>query len=83
MGIIIGVAGLSLMNRVQPAPLIIQAPSATVTPVPTNTPGPIRVFVNGQVVSAAVYELPTNSIVDAANQAAGGFTDEANTAVVN
>lgn len=83
MGIIMGVAGLTLLNRVQPAPLIIQPPLATDLPEATKTPGPIRVFVNGQVIAADVYELPPESIVDAAITAAGGFTDEANTAVVN
>jgi comEA protein len=62
-GIIVGVGGLALMNRVQPAPLIIQPAAPTHPPEPTVTPGPMRVFVNGQVTVPDVYELPTDSIV--------------------
>jgi competence protein ComEA len=47
------------------------------------TPGLLRVFVNGAVRQTAVYELPPNSLVQQAIDAAGGFADEANTAVIN
>ncbi len=83
LGIIIGVGGLTLSKRVQPAPIVIVPPEPTATPEATATPGPIRVFVNGQVAEPAVYELPPGSLVEAAVEAAGGFTEEANTAVVN
>ena len=83
IGAILTAGGMTLMNRTQPAPIIIHPPEPTATIAPTETPGPIQVFVNGQVLSAAVYELPANSIVEDAIGAAGGFTDEANTAVVN
>lgn len=83
MGIIIGVGGMTLRNRTQPAPIVIHPPEPTTTPAPTSTPSPIRVYVNGQVSAAAVYELPPNSIVEDAIAVAGGFTNQANTAVVN
>ncbi|NJN54048.1 MAG: hypothetical protein HC804_04400 [Anaerolineae bacterium] len=83
LGIAVGVGGMTLSKRVQPAPIVIVPPPPTSTPSPTNTPAPIRIYVNGQVVSPAVYTLPTDSIVQAAVQAAGGFTEEANTAVIN
>lgn len=83
IGIIIGVGGLVLTNRARPAPIVIVPPEPTPTPQATATPGPIRVFVNGQVAAPAVYELPSQSIVEQAVEAAGGFTAEANTAVVN
>jgi len=80
LGIVAGVGGLTLMNRVQPAPIVIQAPPL---PEPTPTPGPIRVYVNGQVTQPDVYTLPLGSIAEEAITAAGGFMPEADTAVVN
>lgn len=83
IGIIIGVGGLTLLKGVQPAPIVIQPPAATATPEATATPGPLRIFVNGQVADADVYELLPGSIAAAAIEAAGGFTAEADTAIVN
>lgn len=83
IGVILGAGGVTLSSRVQPAPIQIQAPPPTPLPTPTATPGPLRVFVNGAVVNAAVYELPPGSIVQQAIEQAGGFTGEADTAVVN
>ncbi len=83
IGIIIGVGGLTLLKGVQPAPIVIQSPAPTATPEATATPGPLRIFVSGQVAAADVYELLPGSIAAAAIEAAGGFTAEADTAVVN
>jgi len=83
LGVAAGVGGVTLNNRVQPAPIVIVPPEPTPLPEPTATPGPIRVFVSGQVAAPAVYELPPASIVQQALEAAGGFTSAANTAVVN
>jgi competence protein ComEA len=83
LGIIVGVGGLTLSKQVQPAPIVIVPPEPTSAPAATATPGPIRVFVNGQVAEPAVYELPPGSLVEAAIEAAGGFAAEADTAVVN
>ncbi len=83
LGIAVGVGALTMLKRVQPAPIVIQPPPPTSTPSPTGTPSPIRIHVNGQVVAPAVYTLPPDSIVQTAVQAAGGFTAQANTAVVN
>ena len=83
VGIIVGVGGMTLSKQVQPAPIVIVPPEPTTTPEATATPGPIRVFVNGQVAQPAVYELPPGSLVESAIEAAGGFTEEADTAVVN
>lgn len=80
LGIAAGVGGLTMMNRVQPTPIIIQPPP---TSVPTATPGPLRVFVNGQVAAPDVYQLPPGSILQTAVAAAGGLTNEADTAVIN
>ena len=83
LGIIVGVGGMTLMNRTRPAPIVIHPPEPTATALPTATPSPIRVYVNGQVIHEAVYELAHGSIVEDAIMAAGGLTDEANRAVVN
>ncbi len=87
IGLLLGsgitVGGLTLSQRVQPAPIIIVPPEPTLIPEPTLTPGPIKVFVNGAVAQAAVYELPPDSIVEQAIIAAGGFTEQANRIVVN
>ncbi|MFQ5420293.1 MAG: helix-hairpin-helix domain-containing protein [Anaerolineae bacterium] len=87
LGLVIGatlaIAGLTLANRVRPAPIVIVPPEPTPTAVPIATPGPIQVFVNGHVARPAVYALPPNGRVQEAIDAAGGFADDADTAVVN
>lgn len=83
VGIIVGAGGVTLTGRVQPAQIVIQPPAPTAQPDPTATPGPLRVFVNGAVASPAVYELAPDGIVQQAIEQAGGFTEEADTAVVN
>ncbi len=82
-GSILTFLGVGLMRQTQPAPLEIIPPAPTATAEPTATPGPIRVYVNGAVASAAVYTLPPGSLVEQAIAAAGGFSADANTAVVN
>lgn len=71
------------MRQVQPAPIVIQPAPPTAEPEATATPGPLRVFVNGAVAAAAVYEVAPGSIVQHAIEQAGGFTEGADTAVVN
>ena len=82
-GAIFATVGLTLNRRILPAPILIEPPPALPTAVPTETPGPIRVFVNGAVKDSAVYEVPASSILEAVIEKAGGFTEEANRAVVN
>ncbi|MCP4415853.1 MAG: ComEA family DNA-binding protein [Chloroflexi bacterium] len=83
VGIILGAGGMTLTQRVQPAPIVIQPPAPTAEPSPSATPSPLRVFVNGAVANPAVYELAPNGIVQQAIEQAGGFTAEADTTVVN
>lgn len=83
LGVAVGIAGLTMLKKVQPAPIVIVPPAPTLTPAPTDTPGPLRIYVNGQVITPAVYSLPMGSIVQGAVEAAGGFTEMADTAVVN
>ena len=83
IGFSTSLGGITLMNQVRPAPIIITPPEPTPLPEATPTPGLIRVYVNGAVHEAAVYELPPNSLVQQAIEAAGGFKEEANTAIIN
>ena len=83
VGTILGVSGMVLRQRVQPAAIQIIPPDPTATPAPTPTAGPIQVYVNGAVANPDIYELPPDSIVAAAIEMAGGFSEQANTAVVN
>ncbi|MEZ4591228.1 MAG: helix-hairpin-helix domain-containing protein [Chloroflexota bacterium] len=83
VGMIVGAGGVALVGRAQPTPIVIQPPVPTAQPQPSPTPGPLRVFVSGAVTAPAVYEMPHNAIVQQAVERAGGFTPEADTAVVN
>lgn len=63
--------------------LIITPPPPTPTPLPTPTPRPLRVYVSGAVNRPDVYELPADSIVKDAIEAAGGTTSEADLDRIN
>jgi competence protein ComEA len=78
IGLLILVAVTALSIRWKPAETIIIEP-----PVPTATPGPIRVHVSGAVVSADVYDLSPDSIVRDAINAAGGANSEADLENIN
>ncbi len=83
----VGVGGtavfFALSNRVQPAPIIIVPPEPTATQAPSPTPAPLTVFVNGAVVAPGLVEIPANGRLQDAIAAADGFTDDANTAIIN
>ncbi|MCP5097522.1 MAG: ComEA family DNA-binding protein [Chloroflexi bacterium] len=83
IGATIGIGAVTLLRQTRPAPIVINPPEPTSPPLPTATPGSIQVYINGAVVMPDIYELPPNSNVEAAIKAAGGFTEKANTAVVN
>ncbi len=83
IGIIVAVGGMTVAKQTQPAAIVINPPEPTPAPKATATAGPIRVYVNGQVLSPDVYELSPNSIVEDAILSAGGFTAAANKNVVN
>ena len=70
-------------ERSTPAPIKINTPVPTATLLATATAQPIQVFVNGAVKVPDVYVLPPDSRMKQAVEAAGGFTDEANSAVIN
>ncbi len=87
VALFVGVGGtavfFALNNRVQPAPIIIVPPEPTATQAPSPTPAPLTVFVNGAVVAPGVVKIPANGRLQDAIAAADGFTEDANTAVVN
>lgn len=70
-------------RRPEPEPISILTPEPTATPLPTPTPRPLRVYVSGAVMRPDVYELPYDSIVRDAIDAAGGPTGEADLNRIN
>jgi competence protein ComEA len=87
LALLAGAAGAigvqALANRTGPAPIRILPPPPTSIAQPTATPGHIKVYVSGQVMLPSVVELPPGSIVDDAIRTAGGFTIQADTAILN
>jgi competence protein ComEA len=89
VGVLIGVGVMELREASRSEPVIINTAvptattEATTMPGPTSTPQPIQVFVNGAVNAPDVYILPPDSRVKQVIEAAGGFSDGANTAVIN
>ena len=80
--IILGVVIVFLRRPAQPE-LIVTSPPPTATPLPTPTPPPVQVYVSGAVTHPDVYELPTESIVKDAIEAAGGAASEADLDRIN
>ena len=83
LGAIIALAGSTLLRWTRPPPIVIEAPPPSPTAAPTETPGPLRVYVSGEVGQPAVYELPPGSIVADVVEMAGSFTEEAAAEAVN
>ncbi|MGB1251496.1 MAG: helix-hairpin-helix domain-containing protein [Candidatus Promineifilaceae bacterium] len=74
---------VTLSNQVRPAPIqILPAPTAT-SLLPTTTPTPYSIYVNGEVHQPGVYVIPHTGRVQDVVQAAGGFTDVAWSDAVN
>jgi competence protein ComEA len=88
-GFVLAMVASLFLRQPDPVPILIDTPVPTATVEPTITPGstvtaqPIQAFVNGAVNEPDVYILPPGSRVKQIVEAAGGFTDEANTAVIN
>jgi competence protein ComEA len=82
-GAALGLGALALRDRSTPAPIKIVPPAPSATPLPTETPAPIQVYVSGEVLAPDVYALPVDSRIKQLVEAAGGFTEMANTAVIN
>jgi hypothetical protein len=71
------------LRRPEPEPISILPPEPTATPLPTPPPRPLCVYVSGAVAHPDVYELPYDSIVKDAIEAAGGPTGEADLNRIN
>jgi competence protein ComEA len=64
--------------------LIAVPPKGTpVTLIPLSTPGPITVYIHGDVQQPGVYTLPHTSRLSNAVEAAGGMLDTADTSSIN
>lgn len=74
-GLAAGVMGF--MRSTQPAPIHIEPPP------PTATPMPWQVYVSGAVNDPGVYVVEPGMIVEDVIRLAGGFTDEADRNLVN
>ena len=72
-----------ISRQSRPAPIYITPASPSPTAAATETPGPLTVFINGQVARPGVIELPEGSIIQDAIEASGGYTSQANGDVVN
>jgi competence protein ComEA len=83
VGLTIGVGIATLSGRTRPAPIHISPPPPTATAQPEATAAPLHVYISGEVVEPEVYTVPPGSILQDVVVAAGGFTDAAETSVVN
>lgn len=83
LGAVLALVAVGLLRQTRPTPIIIQPPPPSPTPAPSATAAPLRVYVSGAVVHAAVYRLPAGSIVADAVEAAGNFRQDAATELVN
>jgi competence protein ComEA len=83
LGLIVFALAFTLFNRTQPAPIFISPPAPTATQQPTSLPGPLRIYISGEVLQPDVYELPEGAILRDAVNAAGGFTADAMKSAVN
>ncbi|MGB3712947.1 MAG: hypothetical protein WA996_00800, partial [Candidatus Promineifilaceae bacterium] len=62
LGVAAGALIVSLSGRSSSSPIIISSPVPPPTLEPTPLPAPIKVFVSGEVLNPAVYELPAGAI---------------------
>lgn len=83
LGVAVTAVSLTLLKQTRPAAIVIEPPPPPPTAVPTATPAPLSVFVNGAVVKPDVYQLPPGSRVEDAIVQAQGFTGDANVDLVN
>ena len=83
LAILSGVVAL-LTYRPPATQITIIPPPPTATSGPTDTPGPLHVYVTGSVANpGAVYVLPPGSRVADAIAAAGGLNDDADVERIN
>jgi competence protein ComEA len=75
VGVLLGVGVLFLVTR--------PPRGEPIALLPPPTASPVTVYVSGSVINAGMYSLPVGSRVNDAIQAAGGFSDQANTSAIN
>lgn len=83
IGLAAGALLVTLSGRSSPSPILITTRPPMEAAQPTGTPAPIKVFVSGEVLKPAVYELPAGAIIQDLVRTAGGFTSSAEQDVVN
>ncbi|MCC6616756.1 MAG: ComEA family DNA-binding protein [Anaerolineae bacterium] len=82
--LIVAGTALLLVSRPEPVTITINPPPPSATPLPTNTPAPLSIYVTGAVAEPEqVITLPPGSRVEDAIAAAGGALDEADLEQVN
>jgi len=82
--VIVAGAALLLVSRPDPVTITINPPPPSATPLPTNTPAPLSVYVTGAVAQPEqIFSLPAGSRVQDAITAAGGALDDADLEQVN
>ena len=69
----------------RPSEIMVAPPPPAAIPLPTPTPAsrPLQVYVSGAVTHPDVYDLPSESIIKDAIEAAGGATIEADLDRIN
>lgn len=82
-GAILAIAGMTLAQRPEPPAIEIIPPQPSPTAAPSATPGSLRVYVTGAVNAPAVVEVPVGSIVADVVRAAGDFSEDAATELIN
>jgi len=83
LGIAAGALIVTFGKRSNPSPIIISTRSPEPTTAPAGSPAPMKIYVSGEVADPAVYELPAGAIIEDLINAAGGFTESAESDIVN
>lgn len=80
------VAGIAMLLSTRPTPvqIVVNPPQPTATALPTETPGPLMIYITGEVANPqTTVSLPAGSRVQDAVEAAGGATENADLSLVN
>lgn len=83
LGFIFLGAYIGITRWVRPAPIVISPVAPTTEPTSTGTPASLTIFISGEVTNPGVYKFPAGSIVQAAIEAAGGYSLNADQDLVN
>jgi competence protein ComEA len=83
--VVLGVVAFLMRSSPSPQRAVLDIATAppTLTPVPSSTPGPLRVYVSGAVARPDVYQLAPGCIVKDALKAAGGALPSADLVRIN